>query len=829
MAKARLKRLLSHFAEVQPGEETISILIFFYFFLITAPYGIIKSIRNAAFLDQVGARWLPLAVLVTAVSAALMVSLHSRLQTRVARPVMFIGSLVFFVITACVFFFLFSYGWKWLPFAYWVWANIFVVVLTTQFWITVNDIFNPREVKRLVGIFVSGGILGGIAGNELAAWLSKSNQDFYLLFFAAAMLVACGFVLHSIFSWLDQKKGAAGPSKLKAAPEAEEKSRVGFNDCFQTIKKNSYLLTLTAIVALTQIVSALIDQQFNTVVEGYQAVQNNLISFFGHFNAGLLAFSFIFQVFLTPRIIKNFGIRFSLFLYPLILLLCSFGIALSPVILAAIGLKGSDKSLSYSLNQSVRELLYIPISPEVKYKAKIFIDVFINRTAKGVGALLLTILVVLLGVKILVLSVITILFILAWTALNWRVGLEYIGIVKDKLKLKWERGDRLVADKIDVDYAKLVFDTVESKNRSSVLYAMHLFDLIKLDKLTPEVKRLLSQKSDEMKLSSLGSLFEADEAVLGPETEDSLEEGIIQKEIEEIMSLDVYKQVMGSYIDKALQGQGQEIETTKMEVAKALGLMNPKSPLIDKLEDLLADSSPEVTRYAVQSAAVLKRRDDAPALIQMLRSPLLREDAMAALENYGSKITGMLADYLGDPREDLEVRKGTAAVLARISTPEAADFLLWQLAVDKGDLQFELIDALDKIRSEKDGVSFPGDIIQSKIMEEIRRHYELFLLAAGPEWKGEVEKAGIDMRNELDLSMMNIFSLLGLIYPREDMVKAYQNLKTGTKESVAYAVELVDNSLKKEVKDYLLPIIEDIPPKERIRRIEHLLKIIPSS
>jgi len=44
------------------------------------------------------------------------------------------------------------------------------------------------------------------------------------------------------------------------------------------------------------------------------------------------------------------------------------------------------------------------------------------------------------------------------------------------------------------------------------------------------------------------------------------------------------------------------------------------------------------------------------------------------------------------------------------------------------------------------------------------------------------------------------------------MMKAYQNLKSGTKNSMAYAVELLDNTLSKELRDRLLPIIEQVLP-----------------
>jgi AAA family ATP:ADP antiporter len=76
-------------------------------------------------------------------------------------------------------------------------------------------------------------------------------------------------------------------------------------------------------------------------------------------------------------------------------------------------------------------------------------------------------------------------------------------------------------------------------------------------------------------------------------------------------------------------------------------------------------------------------------------------------------------------------------------------------------------------------------------------------------------------------SMLNIFKLLGLIYPQEDIVKAYQNIQTGTKESMAYAVELLDNTLKKEIREALLPLVEDLSREERIKACIALQRNFP--
>jgi len=779
---------------------------------------------------ELGSINLPFAYLSTAVIMAIFIHFYSKLQVKVKKRVLIISSLIIFAVTCAVSRQFFMEEWDWVPLAFWIWANIFIVVLVTQFWILVNDVFNPREVKRLIGFFGSGGLLGGILGGLLTGTLGRDIPD-ELLLIASGILILSIFVVNYIFIWQKKNKPSTDKPNYLDKEGTKEPARAGFMDCFNTVRKNYYLKLLAVVVTLTFIVTTFIDYQSKTVIEMKVDRLDEMTYIFGFFHAGLYVVPFLISIFVTSNLIKSYGIRIILLLFPLMLLLCFGGIAFWPVLGFALAIKASDKSLSFSINQYMRELLYIPVSPELKYKAKIFIDMFLNRFAKGIGALILLIFVFLppdpWKSRVQIVSIIAVVFIVAWIFANLKVSKEYTNIVKQKLEMKWDRGDKVVAEKMDVDYTKLVFDTIDSRDRSSVLYAMHIFDLIKQDKLTPEVKKLISYKADERKVSSLGGLFESGETTLVPETDDMLSEDVLGKEVKEIMSLDVYQEVMKEYIDKVLVDETGDAETSKMEVAKAIGLMESDSPLTQKLEELLEDESPEVSKYAIESASRLKRREHVPGLIYKLHNPLTREDACTALEKYGEKIVGTLSDYLGDSDEDVALRKEVASVLARIPVQDSADFLTWELAEDNEDMDPELIDALDRIRSGKPDIQVQEEIIKTKIFKEIKKYYQILIKFYDPKSKAKKVKISEQLSKNLAASLMNIFKLLGLIYSHEDIFRAYQNIRTATKDSVDYAVELLDNILPKEIRDVVFPLIEDLPPEERVKRCRIILKTFP--
>ena len=59
-----------------------------------------------------------------------------------------------------------------------------------------------------------------------------------------------------------------------------------------------------------------------------------------------------------------------------------------PLLWAGSLLNTADNGFSYSINQSAKEALYVPTSAAEKYRAKAFIDMFVQRFAKAVAVLI---------------------------------------------------------------------------------------------------------------------------------------------------------------------------------------------------------------------------------------------------------------------------------------------------------------------------------------------------------------------------------------------------------------------------------------------------------
>ena len=99
-------------------------------------------------------------------------------------------------------------------------------------------------------------------------------------------------------------------------------------------------------------------------------------------------FSLLLSYYAFPYLMDNFGLKHTLRLFPTMLLAITFMafIALPmnlPVLFISMSLL---KAMTYSINDPAKEILYIPTSNTVKFKAKFWIDVVGARVAKAIGS-----------------------------------------------------------------------------------------------------------------------------------------------------------------------------------------------------------------------------------------------------------------------------------------------------------------------------------------------------------------------------------------------------------------------------------------------------------
>jgi ATP:ADP antiporter, AAA family len=851
LTDGRLERLLRGFGDVRGREARAALALSAYFFLITATFYIIKPVKESLLIG-IHPTWWSYADLATALLIGFVVAFNARLLNRLPRRTYLTASLLFFIASLFVFWFVFdlirtsqavspvadSSGilfllWaqtviledKVVPvFVFSFWADVFIAMAVTQFWIAVNDVLHPHQAKRLVGLFVAGGLFGGITGSAiafLATSLKVVRGAEALLLVCPVLLVLALVTVNVVYAGRQKVDAGAGDARLGPS------SKVGYLESFRTVVRNRYLRLLAATLASAIIAGTLINYQFKTVIKSVYPGDQARTSYIAGFLLVILAVSTVFHLLTTDRFLKAYGIRWAISLAPLVLLLGSAAVFVIPAALMlpwVSVVRGADKGFDNTLSQSVRELLYIPVAADIKYKAKIFIDMFVSKFATGFGALLF------LGLQavrhfnyragqdlaiIQEIGVLSLAFLLAWLVFTRLVYREYPAVLKPAIRKRWERGDVVIREHVDEDMTLKIFNTIQSRERSTTLYLMNVFDLVRHNDLTPELKGLLGLKRDEIKARGMDALFDVGGTGFFPGLEEAIDDPAFRREIDLVFLLPVYQEIMARRLGDMA---ASPLELDRVEVAKLIGRMVPNPPTLEALGRLLQDPSSEVANYALESAAVHRHPGHVPLILTLLGNPMIRAEAQTALAAYGPGIEALLAPTLRSADTAPEIRRAVPEVLARVGTQTAADLLLGELARREDVLEGALVDALYKIRLGRPEVCFPRKAVRPELLRLLRKACDVVLdPPPGP-------PAGA--KALLDIRIKRVFDLMTLLHPPEDIVKAYQNILQGTALSTDYSLEHLDMLLDRELKGLLLPLIDaGLTPEERAQRVRKALRL----
>ncbi len=151
---------------------------------------------------------------------------------------------------------------------------------------------------------------------------------------------------------------------------------------------------LVLLLTVAVVVEAFIDYEYKFVAKQSFVSKDHLTAFFGSITFYIGIFSLLFQMLVTNRILKRFGVAWAILMLPAGLLISFLALAAHPTLWAAALLQLVDGGFSYSIHRSGMELLYLPIPPQTRNAVKGFIDMFVDRAGRAVGAVLLLLLTV---------------------------------------------------------------------------------------------------------------------------------------------------------------------------------------------------------------------------------------------------------------------------------------------------------------------------------------------------------------------------------------------------------------------------------------------------
>ncbi len=420
-----LERLLGAVTEVRAGEGVSALLLTFNVFLLLMAYYLIKPVREGLILAlESGAEYK--SYMSGAIAATLLVAVpaYAKLVNRLPRNRLVVGVTLFFVTHLVLFYVGSSVEMvrAHLGLIFYLWVGVFNMMVVAQFWGFANDIYSDEQGKRLFALIGLGASSGAAFGSKVASWLVEPLGVFQMLLVAAGLL-GVSAVLTQLVHTREGRRVA--PETNNQAPEPQEEIDTS-EGAFQMVARHRYLVLLAAFSLVFTFVNTNGEYIFGRLVkvEAAQAAAGGrlqgqteaefITGIFANFFFYVNVLGLFLQTFVVSRLVKYLGLRVAFFVLPVIALLDATAVALVPVFLILQIGKTAENATDYSVNNTVRNMLWLPTTREMKYKAKQAVDTFFVRMGDVSSALVVFLGAGVLGLGVRAFALVNILLVVVW-------------------------------------------------------------------------------------------------------------------------------------------------------------------------------------------------------------------------------------------------------------------------------------------------------------------------------------------------------------------------------------------------------------------------------
>jgi ATP:ADP antiporter, AAA family len=859
-----INRLLKPIAQIRQGETTTALLMFAYSFLAMTSYNVVKPITRSQFIASLGADNLPWVQFGAGMLIGILMQGYSRAISLVPRRWTVPVTQGALVILLLVFWVLFTQvGAEWVSVAFYIVGLIFGLLMISQFWTIANDVYDPRQAKRLFGLIGGGASLGGATGAALTSTLVRQLGQNTMLIVSAAVLTLCMVIV----TWVIRREQSAGRSD---ASKTGEEEGVSGAEAFRMLRNSWHLQIIALVIGFAAVGAAIIEQQLNMAAAEAADSADAVAAFLAQIIVYLSLIGFVVQVALTSRIHRFLGIGFALLILPVTLggtgLLMLLNGALWTAGLARI----LDTSLRYTVDKTSREILFLPLPLDLKYRAKPFIDVTMDRVAKGLGALLILVLIKDwgLGWGWRQLSYASLSIMVLWIVFAVRARREYLAAFRRSIDQQQVEPAEIRLGQADLNTIETLVIELSHPEPRRVVYAIELLE--SLDKRqfvtplllhhdAPEVRaralacaemggpdrsghwlrgieRALKDDNGEVRLAAvraLAALKREDAAdLVRPYLHDQDPQLVVTAACALAESPLPADREAAEHALRDLVGDTREqAAPIRLEVARSLGYVrNPQFRSL--LVPLMYDTDLTVARAAIQSAGRIRQPDFlfVPPLVSLLRNRLLKASARDVLVGYGEDVVDALAYFLRDKDENIWIRRHVPSTLGLIPSQRAMDVLIEALQSDDGFIRFKALAAIERLRRERPDLRVDKAIVERQVVAEATRafsaltlHHNLFTIG-GIDASTLVVRA---LREKQQRSVDRIYRLLGLLHSADDIAAVRVALTSTDSRLRAGALEYLDNLIAGEIRRRVMLLIEDMPADERVRRGNVMFKTRP--
>ena len=378
---------LQRLVDVESGEQKAMLWAFCYFFVLLCSYYILRPMR-----DEMGVaggvenlQWLFTG---TFIAMLAMVPLFGWLTSRYPRATFLPMVYGFFIINLLMFYLLFSSDVAdvWVARCFFIWVSVFNLFVVSVFWSFMTDIFSNRQARKLFGFIAAGGTAGALVGPALTATLVKPLGPENLMLASAVLLGCAMFCIRQLIRWRIAYDDTDATISTSTGNPLGGSVLAGIRLVFQS----PYLLGIALLMLLFTTLATFLYFQQAQIIRDTFSDPSERTAVFASIDLAVNLLTVLIQLFFTGRLVRWLGLPWTLALVPLLLALGFMALAVAPVLAVLAVVQIIRRAGNYAIMRPSREMLYVVLGQEEKYKAKNFIDTTVYRGGDAISAWIYT-------------------------------------------------------------------------------------------------------------------------------------------------------------------------------------------------------------------------------------------------------------------------------------------------------------------------------------------------------------------------------------------------------------------------------------------------------
>ncbi len=835
-----LLRLLN----IKPSEAWLVRNLFFLQLFQSIGIAMLLTLSNTLFLAKFNVDELPKVYILSALVLLIVNYVYAKLEHKlpIQRLILYIlitAALSILAIRVLIYSVEYSYA----PVVLLIWYQVVYLLCSNSFWGFAAQVFDVRESKRTFSILSAGDtpakLLGYLSISALSGVVGISN---FLFISTLCFLISYLFMQRIIRSKRVDFIKLAHHVVHKETSHAIKPP--GPREILKGIFGNQLILLISILSFIVVASLTVIDFTFLSDVKLKFKNDVMLLTFLANFFAIGRLFAILAKITLTSRIEQKLGIKKSLLILPVLLISFTIFVLISKKMEGDftfyLYVFGSMVLITEVLKSVLQDplilVLFQPLQPLLRLKGHLISKGILAPLGLLSAGIFIYASIYFSGTLNITTTCYLLLFMCAaWILVVYLLDRQYMLTLIESLKTGLFRGNFFLTN--DAAIKQVLLEKMKSQRPLEVIYAADTLEKLDKNSIQEFVPVLLKHEHEDVKKFALHKAHDCRMTKVIPQVKSMLDAAVPDAlRIECLITLSGLEEdntgILFDYLDhdniklqqqamialftsgdinaiivagkKLMDWMNHEDEQFRILAATTIGKAADKN-FYNSLSKLLNDTSPAVQKQAIIAAGEIKSNRLLPAIFEKLKVPSMSAAAISALAACGDEVFKYFPTQETWPQLDLKTIRQYIKIAERIPGEKAKVFLEALLFADPR-VKTAVITAMKDM----------GYVAPQHMVSHIQKMAtgEIDMAAGIIGYLGSLSKEKVHsvlrdaLITELKTCESNIFYLLSFLFDRVKLLQAAENIRSGKRELLANAIEIIDIGVSKKISTRFIPVIE---------------------